>query len=295
MAKINLESEDNKPVCPLFGECSGCSYQNISYKQELKKKEVVLYELLSGLKSFNKDVLEPIVPSPQIYHYRHRFDLSFKKTLDKEIYIGFSPQGRRGVIPVDACPIANKAISDFIPQLKQEVKETLSPKYKRASLVVRSGEDLKVRWGGIGKGSLQMKEADYFYYTVNGRRIFYSLDTFFQANLSILPSLFEKIISLPIWTKDSVFFDLYGGVGLFSIGLIDCVRSSVLIESNPSSVKLARYSRDIHQLQDFEIVEGRVENNLSLISSKSQSEHNVALIDPPRAGLSLSALHFLKS
>ena len=37
-----------EPLCPVFGECQGCFYQNISYPDELKAKEQWLLDLLGA-------------------------------------------------------------------------------------------------------------------------------------------------------------------------------------------------------------------------------------------------------
>jgi len=63
--------------------------------------------------------------------------------------------------------------------------------------------------------SLQLREEDYFWTEIGGRKIFYSLDTFFQANLHILPGLFKTIRGFDIWEDDTCFYDLYGGVVSF--------------------------------------------------------------------------------
>ena len=90
-------------------------------------------------------------------------------------------------------------------------------------------------------------------------RIKYSLDTFFQANISILPSVFHKIKSLGIWGNDVTFYDLYGGVGLFGIGMIDSVNKVVLIEESVASLRLAKYNVAYHDLKNFNRVIEKVE------------------------------------
>ena len=43
-------SQKVKPLCPVFGQCGGCSYQDISYSQELKTKEEMLKNVLRRIK-----------------------------------------------------------------------------------------------------------------------------------------------------------------------------------------------------------------------------------------------------
>ncbi len=289
---MSSESINMQPACSVFGTCGGCAYQDIEYEQELKLKSEQLQMLLSQSTDVTSSLSE-VVPSPCIYHYRHRLDLKLKKTKEGKVFVGFTPREGRGVIPVDECPIAMKPVSEFIPQLKIQAEAKLTPKYRQANLVVRCGDDARVFWGGIGKKSLCLDPDDYLWTEINERKIFYSLDTFFQANLSILPRLFEEIKALNLFDKQTTFFDLYGGVGLFGIGLIDLVKDVVLIENCKPSVALAHYNVSYHKLDNFEVVEGTVEQYLPKFLDRLNQSETVAIIDPPRAGLSEDSLKFI--
>ncbi len=289
METLNFESQRHAtPLCHIFGECGGCHYQNIPYSEELRIKERGLLDTLRRFIEFDSMIVQPIVPSPKEYNYRHRIDLRLLKTKDKRILVGFSPDDRFGIIEIDQCPIAAMSISNFIPRIKDEAKKILPEKYRLANLVVRCGQEGKVQWGGIGKGSLELDEENYLWAEIHGKKIFYSLDTFFQANLSILPDLFKRIREFKLWNEDTVLFDLYGGVGLFSLGLLGSYSKSYLIEDCKNSIKLARYNVQYHQLSHVHIVEGRVEDCLDGILKEEQGP-TVAIIDPPRAGLTPQA------
>lgn len=283
-----------RPPCPVFGECGGCFYQNIAYPEELGIKEKQLRDLLRESAGIPENVFSPIVPSPKPYHYRNRLDLKLKRTKDGDILIGFTPaDDGRGIVPVEACFTADRNISDFIPALKRQAVERLPAKYRTANLVVRTGDDGRALWGGIGRRSCRLPERDYLWTEIGGKRIFYSLDTFFQANLPVLPKLFDAIRALPCWDPAPVFYDLYGGVGLFGIGLSDKVRKVILVEECASSVRLACYNAVYHRLTNVKIVEGKVEDRLPLLLKEGGSSRGVAMADPPRAGLSDGALRLL--
>jgi len=291
--KQSQSAGDVQPLCPVFRECGGCLYQDITYSDELKIKERQLKDLLRESVNIPDDIFSSVIPSPKPYHYRNRLDLKLKRTMSKEVFIGFTPSGKRGVVPVEACFIADQNISDFIPELKKQAIKKLPEKYRNANLVVRTGDDGRVLWGGIGRRSCQLPEQDYLWTEILGMKIFYSLDTFFQANLSILPKLFEVIRSFPLWDSMPVFYDLYGGVGLFGVGLVDKAKKVILIEENVQSLKLARYNAEFNKLNNFEILDGRVEGVLPDLLKGEASGTSVAMIDPPRAGLSEHACHLL--
>jgi tRNA/tmRNA/rRNA uracil-C5-methylase (TrmA/RlmC/RlmD family) len=289
-AKQSPEGREDLPLCPVFGVCGGCLSQDIPYSRELKEKEERLKNCLRQHLDIDDGLFEPIIASPRPYHYRNRLDLKFARTRDRGILMGFTPKSGRGIVPVEGCPIADKSISDFIRELKKQAVSRLPPAYRQANLVVRTGDDGRVLWGGIGRRSCRVAAADYLWTEIRGKKIFYSLDTFFQANLSILPRLFQRMEALELWSPQTSLYDLYAGVGLFGVTLAGDVGSVVLVEECPSSVQLARYNAVYHQWQNLKIVEGRVEDILPALLQQDHQTEKIAIIDPPRAGLSPAAL-----
>lgn len=282
-----------KPLCPLFGTCGGCQYQDIPYEEELSRKGTLLKELLVRALGLPDEVFEPITPSPEFYHYRNRLDLTLRKRNNGERQMGFMLPGTQRLQEVTVCSIARQEINDFLPALKEEAVRKLPEDYKVANLVVRVGDEGKVFWGGIGRRSLRMKEGDYFWTVVHGRKIFYALDTFFQANLSILEKIISRIESLIEWRKDTVFLDLYSGVGLFGIALAGRAGEVVMIEEVRDSVTLARFNVNHHRLENVKMFEGKVEVHLPEVLKELSGKSCVALIDPPRGGLAASAIETL--
>lgn len=282
-------------LCPVFQDCGGCQYQDISYADELRLKESGLKSLFKDSLNLSEEIFHPILASPQEYHYRNRLDLKLIQTKTKEVLIGFSPKNRHRLIPIENCPIARVEINHLIPTVKTQAKEKVTPKHKQANLVVRTGDDGRVFWGGIGRRSLELQPNDYLWTEILGKRIFYSLDTFFQANLYILPKFIEQLRELDIWDSQAAFYDLYGGVGLFGICVQDLVGKVFLIEEVGASLKVARHNAAFHQFQNFFIHDGKVEDVLpSLIERMSQTK-NIVMVDPPRAGLSEKTLGMLNS
>lgn len=282
------ECDQVQPLCSVFGQCGGCQYQNITYQCELTLKQRYLQDLFCSQGMMRAEHLMPIIASPAAYHYRSRLDMKFLKIRDGRTFMGFSPLNGKWMIEVDACPIAMPAISSFLPQLKQEAIEKIPAKYRNANLVVKTSEDGRVVWGGIGRRSLKLAENDFLSVQIDGKRIFYALDTFFQANLSILPLVMKQIRELNVFDLQTTFYDLYGGVGLFGIYFADQVGKVILVEDNIHSVKMAQYNKNHHGLKNFEIVAGKVEDIYPDFLRQSSIGSQVALIDPPRQGLALS-------
>lgn len=281
------ENQTAEPVCPVFGECGGCEYRNISYTEELHLKEKQLHDLFRSV-NLPSDQIEPLVASPRYFHYRNRLDLRLLRTKSREIFIGFSSSKSRHLIPIENCAIAEPAINAFIPQLKIEATARLEEKYRNANLVVGTGEDGRVRWGGIGRKSLNLDEENFLFTTINGKKIYYSLGTFFQANRFILPLVINRLISFGILDKDTIFLDLYGGVGLFSMLLSEEVKEAIVIEETPESIRLAKYNVEKNSIANISVIAGKVEAHLETILTEKNGSL-IGMVDPPRGGLSLDS------
>ncbi len=286
--KDSLHFKTVKARCPVFGICGGCQFQDLTYEDELSLKERYIRSLFSKAGLAKKEMVRPIVVSPLIYHYRSRMDLKLLRIKSGEMFMGFNPMQGYRVVEVQHCPIAMDAIAGFLPELRREAMEKMPLKYRNANLTVKAGSDGRVVWGGIGRRSLRMAPEQYLYADLMGKRIFYSLETFFQANLSILPSLIEVIQGLDCMDSQTAFLDLYGGVGLFGVSLADRAAGVVLIEENVHSIACARHNMEFNGIKNMEILEGRMEDLFGPLLTRMDPRNTVAMIDPPRAGLNSS-------
>lgn len=287
-----------EPLCPVFGDCGGCAYQHVDYAYELEIKREKLKQLFD--QSLGMDaVIDPVVASPKPYHYRHRLDLTMRRTREGFI-LGFQSAGQRRVIPIESCAISREEVSNFIPELKEQAIKRWPEKYRNANVVVRTCDDRRVVWGGIGRRSLELPEADYLWTEIHGKKIFYSLDTFFQANLWILPELMNRLTALAGMNKETLFLDLYAGVGLFGIYFANQAGEVKMIEDCMSSVKVMKYNAAFHQMDPSSVFPGKVEEVLPALLNNGARPHYegknarvVALVDPPRKGLHPAALETL--
>lgn len=70
--------ELEKPACPHYGACGGCTYQSIPYEEQLKLKSEQVRRLLEAVISdADSYVFEGIKPSPRQFAYRNKMELTF--------------------------------------------------------------------------------------------------------------------------------------------------------------------------------------------------------------------------
>lgn len=273
-----------KPLCPYFGACGGCAHQDLAYEEELLLKENDLKSLLQKGLGLSPEIFHPIVPSPTPYHYRSRLDLSFRRR-NGDFVMGFMEERTRRLVDIDSCAIARPEISHFLPSLKGAASGRLPGNYQSANLVVRTGDNGGVHWGGIGRGSLRLSPEDYFWTEIEGKKIFYSLDSFFQANLAILPTFFRTLRPLLSLGPQTHLLDLYAGVGLFWVVFAREVQGVWGVEENPGAVQVAEFNRQFHQFSHVSLKQGRTEDCLDGILKELEGKSKVTIVDPPRKGL----------
>ncbi len=278
--------------CSHFGICGGCTFQDLPYQDELKLKSSVLREHYIAKLHLDQTLIADAVPSPQDYGVRSKLDLSYRRFRDGTELLGFMPKGEKQVLHIDDCPMAQSQLREGLPTLRLELAKKEIGRTGRASIVYRCGDAPSPQFGGIGRRSLHLHEDQYLYIDIEGVRIHYSLDTFFQANLKILPQLFHALHHYGIFTKESLFCDLYSGVGLFALVAAKTAKKVLMIDENPHSIQMAQYNMQYNKITNAEVITGKVEEQMDALQ-QSGNNSMTAMIDPPRSGMEDSACHFL--
>lgn len=110
-----IRRADNELVpaaCPHFNECGGCTYQNLSYEDQVALKESQLRELFDGV--IDSDTFERawegVKKSPLQFEYRNKMEFSFGDLYkDGPLSLGMHKRGSfYDVVPVDSCKIVDE-------------------------------------------------------------------------------------------------------------------------------------------------------------------------------------------
>lgn len=118
------------------------------------------------------------------------------------------------------------------------------------------------------------------------RRYFIGPKDFFQVNLPQAENMVRWIAER--WPPEAhTLYDLYGGVGFFSVALADKVKKIVLVEKLPEAVQAAERNfaenKAAFPQTTYEVFTGSVEALWD--QAIQEGEASVAIIDPPREGL----------
>jgi len=136
--------------CEHFHNCGGCSMQNLPYQKQLEYKEEMIRETIERLTPVDEDIRKQlpgrvlsILPSPQVYHYRNKLEMSFgygsmrhEERNGKRIYfdedpnIGFHKPGNwETIIPINNCHLYDESIAPLLRDVRAFMEQTKLPVY----------------------------------------------------------------------------------------------------------------------------------------------------------------------
>ena len=284
------------PRCAHFGVCGGCHYQQLDYPAQLELKSAVLRDQFSRIAGVPEPPLRPMVAATSAWNYRN----SLQFHLNAEGKLGFQAADGSGVMALRECHLPEEALGALWPQLEFEPSAAVERIALRlgadgdALLVLESAalelpqlsvEELPVSVVHLGpSGALVMAGEDALLMEVLGRPFRTSAGSFFQVNTAMAERMVTHLLeNLPLG-PDANVLDLYCGVGLFSAFLAK--RCAALSGVEASAAACADFAANLDEFDNVTLYEGEAGQVLPGLDQI----FDVALVDPPRAGLERPAL-----
>jgi len=288
------------PRCAHFGLCGGCHYQHMPYADQLAAKSAILREQLQRLGGLSDPPLAPAVPAPEDFYYRNH--VQFHLAPDGKL--GYHREGSAEVFPIQECHLPEPPLDAIWKQMEIEA----IPGLERIGLRLGSGDDIQLILDGSDPrppelsvedlpisvaylspaGRLVLAGSEAVYIEVLGRVFRLSAGSFFQVNTRMAETMVEHLLGeLPARLNPDrgvTLLDAYCGVGLFSAFLAPLVGRLVGIEALPFAGD--DFAVNLDEFDNVELYQASVEDVLPALEIKPQ----IALVDPPRAGLSRLAL-----
>ena len=265
-----------EPRCPMFYQCGGCQYQNLSYTKQLEWKQRQVAELLQRMAGIDHPV-DPVHPSPVTYGYRSKITPHFQKPRDGQMGpIGFLLFGRRQqLIDVGHCPIASETINTKRPEIRKECQEKAAFYKKGATLLLRDSLD-----GYVCTDGTEMCEQ-----MVGDLRFSFHAGEFFQNNPHILPDFAEHVRTEALGGGAvENLVDAYCGSGLFCLTAAREFKEAVGIEISESSIDWARRNATQNKIENCRFIQGDATNIFAEVTFNP--DKTAVVIDPPRKGSS---------
>jgi 23S rRNA (uracil1939-C5)-methyltransferase len=314
------------PPCPWFATCGGCQLQHGAYSYLLELKREMLRESLTraGLRG-DGDLPEITVMAGEPLRYRNRIRLQMQTR--PEFSIGYRQAKSHRMTAVEGCPIAAPLLErcigvvrtlgagGMVPVDAQEIE--LFTNHDQSELFVtiwtrpHAGKREKAYQSmfenlqrempqQVGaqvlltdQGRVRSPRAPLQWgrqsvnFRVAGREYTVSAGSFFQVNCTLLDKFVAAV------TEDelgAVAWDLYAGVGLFSVALAERFQQVVAVESSAAACKDLRHNLRGTQA---EYVQTPTLNFLRQAVERRQPTPDLILLDPPRAGVGLDAAKLL--
>jgi 23S rRNA (uracil1939-C5)-methyltransferase len=258
------------PPCEYFGICGGCDFQQMSYDAQLEAKVGIIRDCLNRITKIEFEAEIPIIASPLEFGYRSRV----RWHLDREKQAtGYFRRDSHEVINIRECPIITPGLQAKLNSLGNSIDW---------ASIGSEGAELEAATGGDGEVSIncdKMAEpATDLSFGSDGVSYAFSAATFFQANTSLVPKLIEAAVGD---TRGNEAFDLYCGVGLFTLPLAKRFASVTGVEGNHLAMEFARKNCRGAGLSNVRLVSKGVSK---FLAENQKKKIDLVLIDPPRSG-----------
>jgi 23S rRNA (uracil1939-C5)-methyltransferase len=264
-----------EPLCPYFGRCGGCDFQQLSYEAQLEAKVEIIRDCLRRIARITPPDEIPITPSPDIWRYRSR--ARWQHDAMRQL-LGYYELASHRVCDVIECPVV-------IPEVQAKLTRLRATFGEGAFAEAGDFEEFQAVAGDDGVSlipPLEESDARERFRAIAGERYRFNADCFFQINHALLEPLVAEALS---GTGDGgeAAVDLYCGVGLFTLPLARRFARVTGIEGNASATAFARLNLADAELANAEIKTARVGEWLAH-NAAGLAPVDFLLLDPPRAG-----------
>lgn len=325
---LEPSADRTEPRCPYFGVCGGCSWQHISAQTQAEAKRSFVVDALQriGHLAHAESLVAPTVSGKSDYGYRNKVELVLDPA-DARVSLGYHRMGSDEVVPVELCPLlpkrllkAPKALAGALRYLagsgnldlvrvglrvaahtkdveialwtapgafpRAAAAKTLAQALPSSSIVrvltKSAGKERRVSGVEVLSGKGHWRER------LAGRSMAVSAPSFFQVNTPLAESLISLVTEALSPDGTDRVLDLYSGAGTFTLPLAELSGEVVAVESAGSAVRDLRRNLEDNELW-AEVVGGDAAREVGELG-----RFDLAVVDPPRAGLGSDVIAGLK-
>lgn len=257
------------PRCQHFGDCGGCHFQHVDYAAQVAAKGEFIRDALARIGGIDWSA-PVVVHAADEWRYRTRTQLKLSRSR-RELRVGFHRAFSHDVVDVQECPV-------LAPPLEQGLADV------RAALARLPEDDLPYKIeGACGiEGAAWSPEMpglrkDLAEHAVLGFRYLIEPESFFQGNRWLVGELVSGAVAD---AHGHLAFDLYAGVGLFTLPLSRCFQRVVAVEDERRAATLGRVNIKNNRADNVSYLRQTTEQ--FLLANRERPDF--VLIDPPRAG-----------
>jgi 23S rRNA (uracil1939-C5)-methyltransferase len=268
--------------CRHFESCGGCQYQHAPYDLQLKGKVEILLEQLRRVGKIEPSVAIRTLAGEE-FGYRNRTQFH-----QMEGRVGYFAEGTHDLVPIESCPISSPAIqrayAGIRPLLPRFVRRFELFTNEQETLVNILDTERPVAKRFFEACAAQFPGADQpaLDYPVGSDRFQVTHSSFFQVNRFLVAPLVELALE---GAEGESAFDLYCGVGLFSVPLARRFAQVTAVELGNSAWRDLKFNAERAGVS-VKAVRNRAEDYLAGVTEAP----DFVLADPPRSGLGKAAV-----
>jgi 23S rRNA (uracil1939-C5)-methyltransferase len=320
MEVITASPDRISPACPVFGDCGGCSLQQVPYQKQLEIKAAIFSEQLSRFAMVDETVIDPIQEAHAPWNYRTRVQIKVHWANNLPI-IGFFRGGSHFVVPFPGCcaissPVVNAVITELTTFLARSPETGTIPQVDVASSddgeaivivhYIGRQQDAIIRflsdsylsslpsasglWLQLGRKStlrhISGIETLSYNITANSQpdlHLSFSKGGFCQVNFQQNQILVTIACEMSHLTGKERVLDIFCGNGNLTLPLALRSSSVVGIEAYHASIRDARANADANQVRNIRFICADAEAGVAGLV-RDEEKFDVVVLDPPRTG-----------
>jgi 23S rRNA (uracil1939-C5)-methyltransferase len=269
-----------EPPCPYFTRCGGCDLQHIDDARQPRLKAAAVLETLVRLGGVELPA-EPALLTGEPWGYRLRTSLH-TRVVGEGVEVGYFERGSHELVAVDRCPILVPELEGTLPELPALLAAGDRPP-KRLDLAaggIAGGPAGAVTAAPLVEG-LPHGEVTLTVEGAAGGPLSFTYDArcFFQAHRGLVGELIDRVVGP--W-EGGAAYDLYAGVGLFSLPLARRYRRVMAVEGDRLAARYARNNARRNRLANVEVETRALDSWIGRLPHDAER----VVVDPPRGGLS---------
>ena len=269
--------------------CAGCDWAHFEPAAARAAKRELFLETMQRIGKLDPAAFGalPIAASPPGYRLRARLHAAGGEP-------GYFAPGTHRVVSAAACEAIAASTRALLPGTGEVIRSTGDRRLVRATVsgdparAAELGLALSALFQGVrvvdadGKKMLE-RGARFLDLVVGGRAFDVSVDSFFQGNRFLAPTLFADVLAAAGSLAPGTALDASGGVGLFAGALSEAGHGVVSVEADAEAVVDARRTKE--RWKDGE--RWQIEGPTTLARFLQEDDRRFACVvaDPPRTGL----------
>ena len=295
----NYLSKSDKRIdvkCPYYDNCGGCNVSHMSYEEELLFKERKVKRILKKYAGL-ENIVKEIIPTKR-ESYRNKVTLKVK-----DGHIGYFQNKSYDLVSINNCILCKSRINEVIQELSTIDLTGIN------EVVIRCNYNNEILLYLIGiledsdslvncltnidnivlsnyKSIKVLKGNSFFIDKIGDLSFRVSYNSFFQVNSIGVEILYNKIKEYASLNGNDNVLDLYCGTGTIGMFLANNSKSVFGIEINKNAIEDAIYNKELNKIDNIDFLcedIGKIKNQYV--------DTDLVVIDPPRSGLSLEAIH----